>query len=325
MQKPLEIFRELFDEKATLISYKPQGKISLYLISSYNFYLAEVLGVCFFVIEPLGDKTTQQIKIHFQTIQAALQLPCVLYEKELTRYKFRKLIREKIPFITDCVQVYLPFMGIFLRREPAEKVFQPEAEVFTPSAQMVFLEILYGEHPEITQQELSRKLDCSVMTCSRALEQMVAFNLLEYRTEGKTGRQKIYYYQNKAAFFAEGKRYLINPIKKSIFVREIPPNIRVYLNGLSALSKKTMLADPDHLILAVSGNAEREVKLYQQPQEIGREEHLAEIQIMKYDIGLFAKEGMADPITVICSIRESDERIEMAVDEMMEEYEWYRE
>lgn len=44
---------------------------------------------------------------------------------------------------------------------------------------------------------------------------------------------------------------------------------------------------------------------------------------MKYNVNLLAEDGCADPITIIQSLNEKDERIEIAIDEMMEGVEWF--
>ena len=55
------------------------------------------------------------------------------------------------------------------------------------------------------------------------------------------------------------------------------------------------------------------------------EERLYEVQIMKYDISLLTNDKCVDPISMICSLKNNDERIDMAINEMMEEYTWFKE
>ena len=84
-----------------------------------------------------------------------------------------------------------------------------------------------------------------------------------------------------------------------------------------------MLGEPTHDIYAISGKQEKKIRDFQVDKEQAIEEHLPEIQIMKYNIGLLGKEGYVDPITLIKSLNESDERIELAIEEMMEGEEWF--
>ena len=62
------------------------------------------------------------LKKHIARIQKNENLPVVLVLKELSYRQKEYLIREKIPFIVDGKQIYLPFMAVYLQeRCSAEK------------------------------------------------------------------------------------------------------------------------------------------------------------------------------------------------------------
>ena len=44
---------------------------------------------------------------------------------------------------------------------------------------------------------------------------------------------------------------------------------------------------------------------------------------MKYDVEKLSRNHFVDPVTLILGLSEMDERIEMAVDELMDKYDWY--
>jgi len=62
---------------------------------------------------------------------------------------------------------------------------------------------------------------------------------------------------------------------------------------------------------------------YQVSKEKAMEENLPMIQIMKYDIGALTASEYIDPITLIYGLDQKDERIEIAIDELMEDTEWF--
>ena len=63
------------------------------------------------------------LKKHIARIQKNENLPVVLVLKELSFRQKEYLIREKIPFIVDGKQIYLPFMAVYLQeRCSAEKI-----------------------------------------------------------------------------------------------------------------------------------------------------------------------------------------------------------
>ena len=62
------------------------------------------------------------LKKHIARIQKNENLPVVLVLRELSFRQKEYLIREKIPFIVDGKQIYLPFMAVYLQeRCSAEK------------------------------------------------------------------------------------------------------------------------------------------------------------------------------------------------------------
>lgn len=125
---------------------------------------------------------------------------------------------EKIPFICEDSQMFIPFMGMYLEMKEQKQKEAYAIEKFTPAMQMIYLWILYGEEKEWTQAVISKDVGVTTMTVSRTLDTFVRYGLLEYSIAGQTGRKKTYYCRNKKEYFANGKKYLINPIKKTFYV-----------------------------------------------------------------------------------------------------------
>lgn len=323
MEQLLYKIREMLDEQATMEEFQARGKLSLYLAASYQFYLVQLLNNQFLLVKPQEEFNLSQIKGHMDKMGKGLGYHAVLLVSTLTNYKKKKLLSERMAFLSSDGQMYMPFLGLYLKKDTETHEKEAYTDEFPPSVQMVFLAILYGKNDAFCQEELSDLLGISHMTASRALEQLVSLKLLEYTTGGKTGRKKLYFCRDKKMFFQEGKQYLINPIKKSFFVCKVPDGVRTYFGGLSALSQKTLLGEPDHEILSAPLNAEKYLLPYLVAKEVGQEEHFTEIQLMKYDIGRLTDDNCVDPISTIYSIKDKDDRIEIAIDELMEEYTWY--
>ena len=49
------------------------------------------------------------------------------------------------------------------------------------------------------------------------------------------------------------------------------------------------------------------------------------IQLMKYDISLLTNDDCVDPITLMAGLKYVDDRIEMAISELMGGFLWYKE
>lgn len=112
---------------------------------------------------------------------------------------------------------------------------------------------------------------------------------------------------------------------ESIYVSELPARYTAYQSGLSALSELTMLGEPDHAIFAAERSEREQFLSNAVSKERALEEGLYEIQIMRYDFSKIICNSHIDPVTLIKSLNVRDERIEMAVSTLMEEYEWYEE
>ena len=84
-----------------------------------------------------------------------------------------------------------------------------------------------------------------------------------------------------------------------------------------------MLGEPTQETYAMCAKMERMLLDLQVSYEQAMEEALPRVQLMKYDVSLLTENQYVDPITMILCLGEMDERVEMAIEELMEENEWY--
>lgn len=118
---------------------------------------------------------------------------------------------------------------------------------------------------------------------------------------------------------------MINPVKKVIYVETIPENVVVYKSGLTALGEQTMLGEPEQPVFAAESKMEELLKGIQISKEQAEEEASPMIEMMRYNISTLTDSEYVDPVSVMLSLRELDDRIEIAINELMEEQEWYEE
>ena len=122
------------------------------------------------------------LKKHIARIQKNENLPVVLVLKELSFRQKEYLIREKIPFIVDGKQIYLPFMAVYLQeRCSAEKKTREE---ILPSAQMLLLHFIYGGAQELSTSQAAKDLELTPTSISRASKQLEEMGLLHIKKEG---------------------------------------------------------------------------------------------------------------------------------------------
>lgn len=320
----LEIYlKQNIDEHILIKKYNAKEVLSPYLAGGYTFYKVHLLNTDFYLVRPLEERTTIQLQKQIQNMEFKLGEPVAVWIDQLTPYKKKKYLSEKIAFICADDQMFLPFLGLQLQIRTKEQREENGLEHFTPMMQLIYLRILYSDKEEWTQQEVSDQLKVTTMSASRTLEKFVKIGLLDYTISGRTGRKKIYQCKNKKKYYMNGKKYLVNPIKQIFYASSIPIGVHTYVSGLSALGKLTMLEEPNYSIVATNPNEIGKLKKVRISREEAIEESLCEVQVMKYDIALLTSLEWIDPLSLVYSLNEKDERIEIAINEMLEEYEWY--
>lgn len=122
------------------------------------------------------------LKKHIARIQKKENLPVVLVLNELSYRQKEYLLREKIPFIVDGKQIYLPFMSVYLQeRCDAEK--QPREDLL-PSAQLLLLHFIYGGTKELPSSQAAKDLKLTATSISRASRQLEEMGLLQIKKAG---------------------------------------------------------------------------------------------------------------------------------------------
>ena len=181
------------------------------------------------------------LKKHIARIQKNENLPVVLVLKELSFRQKEYLIREKIPFIVDGKQIYLPFMAVYLQeRCSAEKKTREE---ILPSAQMLLLHFIYGGAQELSTSQAAKDLELTPTSISRASRQLEEMGLLHIR---KVGVQRIMQSEDspKTLFQKAGDK-LLNPIKRTVYIPKELVGTELLESGYSALAEYSMLNTPN--------------------------------------------------------------------------------
>lgn len=320
----LKYLQQMTDTNAKLELWNADNRLNLQIRNNYIFYKTELLDMSFFIMKPRENMTVQAMKVQMEYTRCKLDSDCALLLEDSTSYRIKKMLEERIPFIIRNGQMYLPFMSLHLKKINKKEAWSLPQH-FTPATQLLYLYLLYREDNLVDTEELAEVLGMSAMTVLRGMEKLEQIGVVNHEVTGKTMRKKSYRRIARKDYYLKGIGYLENPVRQCIYVKEIPQNLQIYKSGLFALAEQSMLGEPNHEIYAINGKQEKEIRIFQVEKEQAMEEHLPEIQIMKYNVGLLGKNGCVDPITLIKSLNETDERIELAIEEMMEEEEWFGE
>ena len=253
------------------------------------------------------------LKKHIARIQNNENLPVVLVLKELSFRRKEYLIREKIPFIVDGKQIYLPFMAVCLQeRCSAEK--KPREEIL-PSAQMLLLHFIYGGAQELSTSQAAKDLELTPTSISRASRQLEEMGLLHIR---KAGVQRIMQSEDPPkALFQKAEEKLLNPIKRTVYIPKEFVGTDLLESGYSALAEYSMLNAPNVRCYA----AER---ISQWKDVMTNSLHDSQVQVAvemwRYDPRKLSTRNIVDELSLALALREdADERVEEAVEEMLNE------
>ena len=312
------------DDNADVKKWDAKKYLNLQLAGSYEYYIVSVLMEKFLLIKPMEEYTISKIKIHINRITEKTGYEVAILMQFPTVYRVKKMMEERIAFITVDKQMYLPFMALHIKKNRIQDKDMKEKEKFTAATQLIYLYILYSNKAEFETEELAKRLNVSSMTVLRAMQELKSLDIIKQEITGKTGRKKIYTPIEKKEYYRIGKEYLINPVKKNFYVTSIPENVDVYRAGATALSEQTMLAEPNNEVFATY-ERKSSFEKYITTKAQALLEGLPQIQIMQYDVARLTKNQYVDPISLIMSITKKDDRTEIAIDELMEGVEWYEE
>ena len=251
------------------------------------------------------------LKKHIARIQKNNNLPVVLVLKELSHRQKEYLIREKIPFIVDGRQIYLPFMAVYLQeRCSAEKM--PREEIL-PSAQMLLLHFIYGGAQELSASQAAKDLELTPTSISRASRQLEEMGLLHIK---KVGVQRIMRSEDspKILFQKAGDK-LLNPIKRTVYIPKEFVRTDLPESGYSALAEYSMLNAPNVRCYAAERISQWKDVM---TNSLQNSQVQVAVEMWRYNPRKLSMRNTVDELSLALALREdADERVEEAVEEML--------
>lgn len=213
---------------------------------------------------------------------------------------------------------YLPQLSLLLTKKDAVP-FEVRRS-FNPAQQLVFLYCLYSGSAPISQTDVQKRTGLSSGSVSSALSRFVELGLLDFSVGGKTGRRKSYLANDKAAFYRNGISSFGSPVRETVVAPASVVQKGWPKSGLSALAERSDLLPPSEPSYAISA---AQAKLLTIPQDESFER--CTLHVLKYDPAIFAECGRVDPLTMLLTIGEEDERISMALRQVLGGCAWYQE
>lgn len=314
--------KENIDEHITIKAWHEKKIFPVFLRNHYNFYEMVILGTLCVLVEITDEMPSVDTLLkHIKRIEALTDRQIVLFYKEITWYRRKSLIENRIPFVIEDGQMYLPFLGLDLKKTP--QYVENEVKHFTTSAQIAYLYFLYHKNSVINMTAFAQKISFTKMTASRALNDLYHANLITYEIGGKTGRSKEYKRIPDPEYFLKGRSYIKSPVKKIVYVKTNP--LGALTAGLDALAALSMINPPDYCVMAVGRKQFNNQKIeIIKNKDLIKDTKSTELQIWDYDPKQFSDGNHVDILSLFASLKgENDERVEQALEEVLGGEVWY--
>lgn len=315
------IFKKYFGDIVSLHEIEEKPHIALFLAKRRMFQV-NIDGISFILIEIAPDDKfpVTALKKQMEIYENSLRSPVAFSFDFISRMQRDSLIRKQIPFVAGPDQIYLPFLGMILSnrfRLPREV----NKEKMMPVTQQLFLYLLYQKENSAVKYLAAKDLQCTCTSITRASDQLSAMGLIRQEKTGKEIRMYLKSIPSKAIQMA--KPYLINPVQKRLTVCRSALEGNLLYAGETALSEYSMLNPPRITEAAVyKADVDKKSLCEIDPRWV-EPDTLVTIELWKYNPSFFAVSGKVDPVSLACSLQDrADERIETAIDEMMEELIW---
>ncbi len=285
--------------------------LPLYLSSSYKFQLA-ILNNCRCIIITPKDELDilPALKKQIQKIQEIDNVQVILKIPSISSYRRKNMIENGIPFITNR-QVYLPFMGTFLVKEDSSTKMVTK---FMFSTQQLILLYFYSNEEKLYLSKAAKALSLSAMTLSRVARQLEMIDLFDISKDGVSKVIESKY--EKQELFKRIRKYLSTPVRRVGYLEKINLTEDMVISGESALAEKTMLNQGRLKSYAIDAKKIDKTLVMDELVDPNKQ---VRIELWNYNPRKFTTNNVADDLSVILSLDESeDERVEEAIEELLE-------
>ena len=302
------------------------AKLPYFLQDAFEFREIKLLDhpILLAIDRKTNKPALANVRAQLDKLRALAGHPVVYVTGALASYERKRLIEQKVPFIVPGNQLYLPDLGIDLREYFRQRPQLPDTAL-SPATQAMLITALLRKPWRANWQpaEIVTELGYTPMTLSRAVKELTAAGIATLHSEGRARWLRME--RSAADTWEHAKPLLRNPVKRRVWAHPIPklkpPHVR--LAGLSALTRYSMLAEPQWPIYALSPaqwKAATQTGLETLPEQLPG---ACEWQLWHYSPALIPDSETVDPLSLTLSFQdEADERVQLALGELKEHFPW---
>ena len=293
-------------------------KLPLAYRGRYDIFTVETNGVLWMAIHPKDDIGLVVLRRDRVGVEKITGLNCAVFLDRTTFYIKEKMIEEGIPFVIDRKQVFLPFIG-YLLSKGNERELAP-VHLISFLTQKMLLMAIYERWNEVKVSDAAKRLEVSTKSASRCFDELEYLNIDVLGMKGKS--RVINIPNDRKQLWQQIEHMLRNPVIRRFILRK---DMKLEKKaGISALCEYSLLSDNAYLTYAVTKKELKASGVTEEKQVSELEEIGCAVLELGYFID-FSGKGLQDPLSVVLSLtgeEQEEERIDISINEMLEEYVW---
>ena len=322
MNEVINYINEVLGIKVTYKKVAPEKlkNLPFFLAKGYDFGEIRLYNQKIVLLILKDDFTTEVLRTQLIKVQKTLNAIVVAVIPTVDAYKRLRLIEKRVPFIVPGKQMYMPDLMISLKEYGNNRVDDQQPVIMQPAAQLILLYHLQVESLEgLNLSTIAGKLRYNPMTITRAAFYFHNSGLC--RIEG-TKEKFLKFEKTKRELWDFAEPKMTNPVNKIQFYTGYTLDQNLKKANINALAHYTELNDEPVEYLAMRpgyGKFIGGVNL----KPIGTMEGNVCIEEWKYDPELLTRTEYIDPLSLYLCFRENkNERIEMALEKLLEQIQW---
>jgi DNA-binding MarR family transcriptional regulator len=308
-----------------------RGKLPLYITERFDLHEIVLFNQVFILAESQekSDISILQTEKQLLLVKNALNKKVILCLEELSAINRKKLIEKGINFIVPGKQLFLPEIWMDLRETFNESKTKKESQRLLPSAQMIVLWHILHRNETIEKysfKQLAQKFNYTQMAITKAVEDLKFHELVT--VEGRKEKFIRFISDRKNLWQnLEQEQLLTSPVLKKVFTDE-KPDVEMLPSNESALPEYTDMNPGSQICYAIDKNIFQKIEKKKPLLNANPYEGRYCLEVWKYNPviladGLEYASKIVDPLSLYLSLKNSsDERIKMALDQIIEKTIW---
>lgn len=321
MQDPIHIERYLQETLQQPVRLEPWARrveLPAYL-RQYDYRRAVIEDTPLLFVVAEDDLLPSTAAKHLHALLEYWHDPIAFALARTTPRARQRYVNERIPFVVPGSQVYLPMLATNLTERYKRQA--PQKERLRPSAQVLLLHLLLqATNEEHTPGNVAKSLGYTAAAIGQAVDQLVGTGLATARKDGR--RRPFRLDGKKRDVWAEAQPFLATPVQNERLLFADPEEVDdMYMAGLSALARYSMISEPRRRVFALPQQLANRVATSH--FDAMPDEASSVVEVWTYAPSTLSRGPLVDRLSLYLSLRDDpDERVQGALEEMMEEFEW---